>query len=132
MERFVFYYRGGRYQWEKNPDDILLARIVNFLNSDVGYYRASSFKKSLFNTETHTIHCNEHRLEKENDVIRISDDYIDDEDERLFYSVEIKRDELARVLDQWDEICKTMPPYIIIIRDGETITLHGCETLDEN
>ena len=61
----------------------------------------------------------------------MSDDCIEDDDERLYYSAEIKRDELARVLDQWIEICKVMPAYVVITRHGDTVTLLGYDSLDE-
>ena len=127
----ILIYKEGRYRLNINPDDLLLEKIVHFLNSDVGYYQAASFKGDLYDNKINTLHCNTHRLEKKGDIILMSDDCIEDDDERLYYSAEIKRDELARVLDQWIEICKVMPAYVVITRHGDTVTLLGYDSLDE-
>lgn len=72
-----------------------------------------------------------HRLEKNGETILISDDYIQDDEERLQWAIEIKRDELVNILDQWTEICRTKPPYFVISREEDSITLKGWQSLDE-
>ena len=132
IKRVYLSYIDGLYDpMESKIGDRLLEKITFFLTDDVGYDGIDVFKNHLLNAEYIYFGCNMHRLEKKGDTILISDDYIADDDERLFYSTEIKLDELARVLDQWKEICKIVPPYVVITRDGEKITLQGYESLDD-
>ena len=131
MHQSTLTYDDGIYRLETSPSDRLLEKITFFLISDVGCRSIELIKRDLYDSNYPIIHYNMHRLDIKNDIVLMSDDYIADDDERLFYSTEIKLDELARVLDQWKEICKIMPPYVVITRDGEKITLQGYESLEE-
>ena len=132
MEIVCLAYGDGHYYPTTNRiDNNFLEKIAFLLTDDVGWRWAGSFKESILNNTCHTIHGNMLRLEKKGEIILISDGYIKDDEERLQWAIEIKRDELAKIFDQWAEICEAMPPYFVILREGDSVTLKSYQTLEE-
>jgi hypothetical protein len=108
-----------------------LWRLATFLTRDVGIIKDAKntwFYKWIFDKAATTSGGNTCTLSKsdehEGEIIIGDGIEFDNPDEIIFVTT---AEELAAILDRWAELCKQMPPEIIIKREQGKITLESVQ-----
>jgi len=113
---------GGRYEF-KGSNDAQLSTLYFFLE-DFYYYSVIEFKKLINDPAVEDGGGNETHWEKEGDKIIITLDFLDNE--KIYENAfETTTEELIRILDSWEELCKKMSEEILMIRQGRAVVLEG-------
>ena len=97
-------------------------RLAIFLVSDVGCY-SSSFKKWAESLDESSYGGNFSVLYKEEGSVLIGEEMSEEPDGGPFFKISIE--DFVKVLDQWEEFCKTRPKEILITRENGVIRIEG-------
>jgi hypothetical protein len=114
-------FEDGHYRFKGASND-RIGNLGFFLSSDVRCFR-SSFKEWILDTRYDYTAGNISKLEKDGDYILISDQYSEEDDDNP--PLKIHRAELIKILDAWEQFCKTRPKEIIITQEGEVFNIEG-------
>lgn len=110
--------KDNRYQYA-DAETIGMCHLGSFLTDDVGCY-SPTFKEMILDPQFDYTSSNYSSLEREGEYIFLGCNF-DPNDPPL----KIHRDELIKILDAWEQFCKTKPKEIIITQDGEIFDIEG-------
>lgn len=96
--------------------------LANFLTSDVRCYYPG-FKKWALDPTRKTTGSNYAFLRKEDRFVLIGEEFAEDLDAGPFCKIPL--DEFIKILDQWEQFCKTRPKEIWITRENGEIKMEG-------
>lgn len=114
--------RDGGYAY-KDSDSKKLGILSLFLLVDVEHKSlVDCYRDWILNQQYEDTAGNITFIEKENDKITIGKLFVDDPYEVVF---ETTQEQFLKILDQWEELCKSKPKEIIIKKEGGIITLTG-------
>ena len=122
MEFFIFIKDNTNYFEYKDSNSIELTFLGRFLRSDVGCYWTGFKKWALDPTRDFTA-SNYATLEKEDGFVLIGEDAAENYDDGPFCRIPL--DDFVKVLDQWEQFCKTRPKEILITRENGVIKMEA-------
>jgi hypothetical protein len=114
-------FSDNRYRYEESSS-IEMDRLALFLASDVGYFSPGWKEWALDQTSDFTT-SNYASLQKEDGYILIGEEFAENLDAGPFFKISIE--EFVKVLDQWEQFCKTRPKEILITRENGVIKMQG-------
>jgi len=116
-----FAYENNRLCYKESSSEEM-GNLGSFLASDVGCLMVV-FRDLVFDNTITAADGNVTSLEKEGDFIILGDLYSENKDGGPY--LKIHKDEFIKILDAWEQFCKTKPREIIITKEGETFTIEA-------
>ncbi len=124
MESIKLVKKDNHYN-AKEGSNIEMYILGNFLTDDVGSYWPPTYREWVYEDEFHGSGGNTSWLRKEGDNILLGSILTDDDDDDGGPYLTIFKTEFVRILDEWEQFCKTKPKEVIITRENGKITLEG-------
>ena len=114
--------RFGHYApFEIHSEDLGL--LGSFLTSDVRCLNYLFYKNWALDENAFLSGGNYSSLEKEDGFILIGCEFSEEPDRGPYFKLSIE--EFVKILDQWEEFCKTKPKEILITRENDVIKMEG-------
>ena len=108
----------GSYGYEE-ADTQEMCILGTFLATDVGCY-SPSFKKWVLDEKINSFGGNYSSIDKEGEYLFVGCEF-----ELEGPYLKIHKDEFIKILDTWEQFCKTRPREILITKDNDTFTIEG-------
>jgi hypothetical protein len=114
-------FNDGRFRYkEANTEE--MSNLGFFLATDVGCY-SKHYREWVLDENMSGFGGNFSNVDKEGDYLFIGCEFSEEKDRGPY--LKIHRDELIKILDTWEQFCKTRPKEILITQDGETFTIES-------